>query len=70
MKKYNIRTYLFLLLTLLSIASYIYMASVTTTDATINTSKVEETEKSIYLPDVALIQKIFKTGKQITDKTL
>lgn len=70
MKKYNIRTYLFLLLTLLSIGSYTYMTSVTTSDTTIKTSEVEEAEKSIYLPDVALIQKIFKTGKQITDKAL
>ena len=71
MKKSNIRTFLFLLLTLLSIASYTYMyiASLETTDAPIKTSEIEA-EKNIYLPDILLIQKVFKTGKQVVDKAL
>ena len=78
MKKSNIRNFLFLLLTLLSILSYTYMciASTTTTDAPIKTSQIEvetseiEAEKNIYLPDVVLIQKVLKTGKQVVDKAL
>ncbi len=70
MKKSNIRTFLCCFLAILSIASYTYITSVTTTDASLNTTETDEMETSVYLPDVALIQKIFKTGRQITDKAL
>lgn len=70
MKKSNIRTFLFSFLVILSIASYTYMTSVTTSDTSVNTTETEEMETNVYLPDVALIQKLFKTGKQITDKAL
>ena len=77
MKKSNIRTFLFLLLTLLSIASYTYMyVASLKTNAPIKTSEIKaetpeiEAEKNIYLPDVVLIQKVFKTGKQVFDKAL
>jgi len=70
MKKANIRTILFSLLILLSISSYTYLTSVTSIDTTTKATEIEETEKNIYLPDVALIQKMFKTSKQIIEKAL
>ncbi len=70
MKKSNIRTFLFSFLAILSIASYIYMTNVTTSDTSVHTTETEEIETSVYLPDVALIQKIFKIGKQITENAL
>ena len=70
MKKSKLRTFLFSLLAVLSIASYTYLTSVTTCQTSANAVEIEEIEQNIYLPDVVLIQKIFKTGKQIVDNSL
>ncbi len=70
MKKSKLRTFLFSLLAVLSIASYTYLTSVTTCHTSSNATEIEEIEQNIYLPDVVLIQKIFKTGKQIVDNSL
>lgn len=70
MKKSNIRAFLFSLLAILSIASYTYLIGVTTTNTTTKAAEIEEIENNIYLPDVALIKQVFKTGKQIVHKAL
>lgn len=69
MKKLNTRSTLFILLVVASLASYIFLNTVTieyTEEAQTNELELEEEEvqQNIILPDVQLLKKMIDTGKR------